>query len=190
MALSVIRGSGLAGLAAVTAVVAHAGPEGLEHGGWLAAAVMGALPAGVALAFACSRLLGLMARTRSVRAGRLEAAHVRAHHPLPVTAVAGCLLLCQAAAHLAMLAAGAHPAQGPAGSPALHMVLALAAALGFAHLERAVARTASALADAIRRVLELLARSSRRQSPGPIRLRSARGHLPARGRAPPLPAPS
>lgn len=117
-----LRLTALAGLATATAAVAHGGFA--LHPAWIAAAL-----AGATLALAC----GSMA-WRAVT--RCEA-DLR---ELPLPALATALLVAQLAAHAGLGVAGA-PAHAEAGSLALHVVLALVAAVLVSRIERsAVAR--------------------------------------------------
>jgi hypothetical protein len=113
----------------------------------------------------------------------------RGHQPLTVLEAAVVLVLSQASAHAALLAAGAPAHTGAGGAIALHLALALAAALAAASVDRALASALDRLDAVAGRLLELLSercparnpRSRPALTPAPIR------RLP-QGRAPPIAA--
>jgi len=111
------------------------------------------------------------------------------HRPLGVLEAAAVLIASQASAHVALLVAGAPAHPGAGGALALHLALALCAALVAAGLDRALSVALAGLSDALGRLLELLAarpavRSAvARSLPAP----APAARLPL-GRAPPLAA--
>jgi len=105
-----MRGAAFAGLAATSAALAH-GDARDPH--WLGAALGGAALATAMLAAAGSLT------------GRRPAAHTAA----PLGLMTAAMLAAQAVAHAAMLAAGAPSHPGMAGGLALHVVLAVLAAM-------------------------------------------------------------
>jgi hypothetical protein len=110
---SIPRACAFTGLAASTAAVAHGGPVALGDAGWMAAAAGGAAVAALML----------------WQGWRLVAACGRVS---PVASLAGlipAMLVAQAAAHEALLWAGAPAHSGAQGSLALHMALAVVAAM-------------------------------------------------------------
>ena len=116
-----LRLTALAGLATATAAVAHGGFA--PHPVWLASALAAAV-----LALACGAL--------AWRAVTRCQADLRA---LPLPALATALLAAQLAAHAGLGLAGA-PAHAEAGSLALHVVLALLAAVLVSRIERTALR--------------------------------------------------
>jgi hypothetical protein len=105
-----MRGAAFAGLAAASASLAHGDARDPR---WLVAALVGA---GLATA--------VLATARSLAAGRLPP-----HTAAPLGLVTAAMLLAQAVAHVALLAAGAPSHAGLAGGLALHLVLALLSAM-------------------------------------------------------------
>jgi hypothetical protein len=156
-----LRLTALAGLATATAAVAHGGFA--PHPVWVAAALAAAM-----LALACGGL--------AWRAVTRSEADLRA---LPLPALAAALLAAQLAAHAGLGMAGA-PSHAEAGSLALHLVLALLAAVLVSRIER------SALARRERRDAPL------QEAPAYAVVAPSRpaGRTPrlAAQRAPPLPA--
>jgi hypothetical protein len=179
----------LAGLAAVSAAAAHGGWSELSDPRWAGAAVFGAALAASGLAW--TGVVTAAARWAATelehgRVGRLPAGERR---PLGVLEAAVVLVLSQACAHAALLAAGAPAHTGAGGAVALHLALALAAALVAANVDRALTAALHRLDAAASRLLELLSDRSPARNP---RLRPRLAAAPARrlppGRAPPLAA--
>jgi hypothetical protein len=164
---SIPRACAFAGLAASSAAVAHGGPAALGDVRWMAAAVGGAAVAALVL----------------WQGWRLVAASGRVS---PVASLAGlipAMLAAQAAAHAALLWAGAPAHGGAQGSLALHMALAVVAAMLVRRIEIHTARRATAAMAQPPRVVAETARPMRPRPPAPsMHLRTGRG------RAPPLAA--
>jgi hypothetical protein len=153
-----VRASAVAGLSALGAVVAHMGPAALTHAGWLAVALAGGGLAVAAIAAALAVTLRLDRRAAGIRAGDPAVATPleRAVDAPPPAALAGAMMLCQGAAHVALLLAGVQPVTGPLLGPLLHLVLAAAAAALLWRVGRALERAAVRLADALSWALEVL----------------------------------
>ena len=151
-----------------SAIAAHGGAAGVTDPRWMLPSLTAAL--------AC--VWAVVAGTRLAR-GALA--------PLPGSPVgtACLLLLAQAVAHLTLLELHVAPSMGQPGAIALHVALALVAAAAIVAAERALAHR---IADAVRRLLELLAEAA------PLGLRPRRDPYTrtsphrAAGRAPPVPA--
>src|SRR5436190_19081889 len=159
-----MRGAAFAGLAATSAALAHGDARDLR---WLGAALCGAALATAVLA----------------AAGSLAARRMQAHTAAPLGLVAAAMLAAQAVAHAAMLAAGAPSHAGLAGGLALHVVLAVLAAM----LVRGIdLRIASATAASGR--TPTLAAPIRRGALSPLQPRAATVAAISLGRAPPKPA--
>jgi hypothetical protein len=176
----------IAALSAAAAVFAHAGPAGLEDARWLAAGGVGAALASAAIAGAGSRALRARSRVRRLQAGDAAAGRPLPVEPMPFASLLMAMLACQGAAHLGLLALGAHASAGPAGSLTLHALLAVLAAALVAGLERLVARAGRTLELAIGHFLQSLA------APAGVAAAGVGGPLRARpvprevlGRAPP-----
>jgi len=105
-----MRGAAFAGLAGASASLAHGDAHDPR---WLAAALLGAGLATVVLAAA-----------RSLAGRRLPP-----HTAAPLGLITAAMLLAQAFAHVALLAAGAPSHAGLAGGLALHLALALVSAM-------------------------------------------------------------
>ena len=182
-----VQASGVAGFSAAGTVVAHAGPQGLADGRWIAIALAGAAVAAAAIASALGVALALDRRAAALHVG---AAPTRLAHVVdapPFSALVAVMLVCQGSAHAALLAAGVPAATGPVPSPVLHVVLAIGGALVAWALQRLVLRSARRLARALAAVLPRYLWPSGGIPSGttaPLRARPrAGGH---RGRAPPL----
>jgi hypothetical protein len=161
---SLMRGAAFAGLAAASASLAHGDARDPR---WLGAALCGAALATAVLAVA----------------GSLTARPLPAHTAAPLGLVTAAMLAAQAAAHIAMLAAGAPSHAGLAGGLALHVVLAVLAAM----LVRGIdLRIESATAASGRP--PTLATSMRRGLLSAPEPRPALVPGISRGRAPPKPA--
>ena len=181
-----VRAGLVAGLSALAAVFAHAGPAGLTETRWLLAAAAGAGAAAAALTVAAA----WVARINLV-AGRLERGSVAGSIHQPVRRVSfphivAAMLVCQGAAHLTLLAAGVHAAGGPAGSLTLHALLAVAAAAVVSAFEHLAARSAGRLERAIGAALAALRKLSPPQWPVLGRPFAAPVPREVRGRAPPV----
>ncbi len=173
-----------AGLAAVAAVVAHAGPAGVTDGRSLTAAAAGALVAAVGLSFAGARILTARRAAAVVTAG--GGGDAPAYGRAPFAAVAAAMLVLQGAAHIGLLAAGVHAGAGAAAAPALHIVLAIAAAWVVVLADRAIASAHAALAAVVVGMLELLTAISAAVTPPPVPVPVRRPVVrPFSGRAPP-----
>jgi hypothetical protein len=163
---SIPRACTFAGLAASSAAVAHGGLAALGDARWMAAAVGGAAVAALVL----------------WQGWRLVAASGRVS---PVASLAGlipAMLVAQAAAHQALLWAGAPAHNGAQGSLALHMALAVVAAVLVRRIELHTARRAAAMAPPPQVVAEPARPTPNRQPAPSMHLRTRRG------RAPPLAA--
>ncbi len=184
-----VRACAVAGLSAVCAVVAHVGPAALTDVGWLAIALAGGGLAVAAIAAALALTLRLDRRAAEIRSGDADPATplARAVDQPPPAALAAAMMLCQGAAHVALLLAGVQPETGPLLGPFLHLVLAAAAAALLWRVGRALERAAVRLAEAVSWALEVLLQAgpaawTPRAPAGP----SARpGGGAVRGRAPP-----
>ena len=159
-----MRGAAFAGLAAASAALAHGDARDPR---WLGAAVCGAALATAVLA-AAGRL-----------AGRRPAAHTAA----PLGLLTAAMLAAQSVAHLAMLAAGAPGHAGVAGGLALHVVLAVLAAMLVRGIDLRIELATAACGRA-----PTLATSMRRALMSPLGPRPAIVAGVSRGRAPPKPA--
>jgi hypothetical protein len=182
----IVRGLALAGLGAVSAVVAHGGTAALANPAW-------SVPALAASAAGTAALLRL---TASARRARVAAARVGdgipalpVHQSLGLAETTAIMLAGQGCAHIALLAvgAGAHPGQW--GAMALHLGLGMLGAVAVWAADRALAGALTDLDAAVRAALLLLlavlAPTHRRPAGAPA------GHLPLPGRhdrAPPAPA--
>ena len=138
-----------AGLAAVAAVVAHAGPAGVTDGRSVVAAAAGALVAAVGLSLAGSRVLAARRTAALVAAG--GGGDAPAYDRAPFAAVVATMLVLQGAAHIGLLAAGVHGGSGAAAAPALHIVLAIVAAWVVVSADHAIASAYAALQGVIAR---------------------------------------
>ena len=116
----------IASIGAVAAVAAHGGPALASNPRWL----LPALAAALACTWACVWGAALAGRGTAAR-------------PWSPWTTAGVLLAAQTAAHLTLLELGVMPPTGHAGSVALHVVLALAAAALWSLAERLFARRAA-----------------------------------------------
>ena len=173
-----------AGLAAVAAVVAHAGPAGLGDGRALVAAGAGAALAALGLAFTASRILGGRRRAAGLLAGAGGESIAHAHVPFSVVVAA--MLALQGAAHVGLLAAGIHAGAGATAAPALHIVLAIAAAWVVVAADRALASAYAVLAAVVAGLIELLTALRPAVGPPPVPIPVCRPHArPFSGRAPP-----
>ena len=99
------------------------------------------------------------------------------------------LVVSQAFAHGALLLAGAPAHPGAGGALALHLALALSAALLVSTVDRALSSALAGLDDAVARLLELLAAlpAARNARPSGAHAQHPFARLPL-GRAPPLAA--
>jgi hypothetical protein len=172
----------LAALAALSAVVAHAGPTGIGQATWLGAALAGALVAAGAL-IAAARAVGVR-RREVVFGGSVGGLSVLGIQRVPVSAVLGSMLVCQWGAHVALQAAGM---PGDGASPLLHVVLGLLAALLFLLADRILV----ALMEGCDRIVAwlVLALAAPRQTfrpHGPAVPRRWPQLRPGLGRGPPL----
>ena len=173
-----------AGLAAVAAVVAHAGPAGVTDGRSVVAAAAGALVAAVGLSLAGSRVLAARRTAALVAAG--GGGDAPAYDRAPFAAVVATMLVLQGAAHIGLLAAGVHGGSGAAAAPALHIVLAIVAAWVVVSADHAIASAYAALQGVIAGILELLSAISPAVTPPPLPAPVRRPVVrPFSGRAPP-----
>jgi hypothetical protein len=173
-----------AGLAALAAVVAHAGPAGVTDGRSLAAAATGAAVAAIGLSFAASQTVGARRRTAAVLAGAGGRSIEYAHAPFSV--VVATMLTLQGAAHVGLLLAGVHAGAGVTAAPALHIVLAIAASCVIVAADRAVAAACTALERVVIGMIELLTAVSPKAPPAPALIPVRRPYSrPFSGRAPP-----
>jgi hypothetical protein len=149
---------GIAGLSAVSAVFAHAGPAAVLRGPWFAAAMAGALVSAAGLTLAGLRLLELRRSLDRLAAGDLSAGGVDdSERQLPLTVLLSAALVCQGGAHVGLLLAGVHSHSGVVAAPALHVLLGFVSALVVYGVGRLLALLTSAVAEAIRAALALLA---------------------------------
>jgi hypothetical protein len=113
----------------------------------------------------------------------------RTQRPLTVLEAAVVLVVSQAFAHGALLLAGAPAHPGARGALALHLALALSAALLVSTVDRALSSALDGLDDAVARLLELLAAipAARNARPSEVHAQHPFARLPL-GRAPPLAA--
>jgi hypothetical protein len=157
----VVHAGGVAGLSALGAVIAHAGPAAIADRRWMAAAAAGALVAFGALTVAARVVLGFRRGARRILDGDLVAGLECLPERLSFSALVGVTLMCQAWAHAAFLAIGvpAH-AGGPEGSVALHVLLAVAAAAIIALVDRVVYGAAETFARVMARAAALLSRGA------------------------------
>ena len=161
-----LRALTFAALAAVTAAIAHGGLATLADPRWATAAVSGA---GVA-ALVMWRGWALVARW-----GKIE-------DTASLAALIPAMLAAQTAAHLALLAAGAPAHPGVNGSLALHLALAVVAAVVVQLIDVHTQRRALAALTAPRRSVQVVRRAP---AAGP---RHGLAAWHRRDRAPPLPA--
>lgn len=159
-----MRSVAFAGLAAASAALAHGDARDPR---WLGAALCGAALATAVLA----------------AAGSLATRRMPAHTAAPLGLVTAAMLAAQAVAHVAMLAAGAPAHAGLAGGLALHVVLAVLAAMVVRGIDLQIE---SATATPGR--LSTLAGSVRRGLLSPLEPRATAVARISRGRAPPKPA--
>jgi hypothetical protein len=183
----VVRAGGIAGLSAAAAVVAHAGPAGLADPGWLAVAALGSAVALTALAIAAVSVLTLERRAARVRAGEVpEGGLGAALDAPPLGLLVAATIVCQGAAHGALLAAGVPAHTGSIMSAVLHVLLAVAAAAVVWSVERLVAHAAGSLARAVAAALALLLAQRPPRIPAPAGRRWSQPHAGrVHGRAPP-----
>ncbi len=181
-----VQVSGIAGLSAAGAVVAHAGPQGLSDPRWLAVAVAGAVVASAAIAAALGLALALERRAAALHTGTARTRLAQAVDAPPFPALVAVMLVCQGSAHTALLAAGVPAGTGPVAGPVLHVVLATGGALVAWALQRRVLRSVDRLAHALAAILPRYlwpCAGITAGSAAPLRARpGARSH---RGRAPP-----
>ncbi len=173
-----------AGLAALAAVVAHAGPAGVSDPRSLAAAAVGAGLAALGLSFAASQTLTARRRADGVLAG--AGGQTIEYAQAPFSVVVAVMLALQGAAHIGLLLAGVHAGAGATAAPALHIVLAIAAACIVVLADRAVASACAALEQVVAGMLELLIAVTPRALPEPALIPVRRPDTrPFSGRAPP-----
>lgn len=144
------------GWSAAAALLAHGGPALLVDPRWLAVALAGSVTAACGLAVTGGRILERHARLMRLEAGDLGPARASEFGRAPLSALMGGMLVCQAAAHLALGAGGVHAAGGQTGALALHAALAALGALAVYQLEGLLERISARLADAVSRAIELL----------------------------------
>jgi len=159
-----MRGAAFAGLAAASAALAHGDARAPR---WLGAAVCGAAIATAVLA----------------AAGSLAGRRLPAHTAAPLGLLTAAMLAAQTVAHVAMLAAGAPTHAGLAGGLALHVVLAVLAAMLVRGIDLRIASATAACGRA-----PTLAASIRRGLLSPLAPRPSIVAGISRGRAPPKPA--
>jgi hypothetical protein len=151
-----VRAVTVGGWSAAAALLAHGGPALLADPRWLALAISGSLLAACGLSITAGRAIDRQARLRRIASGRLPPAGTTVFTRAPLSALLGAMLLCQGAAHAALVAGGVHAAAGTGGTLALHAALAAVGALMVFGLESVLERLTASLADAVKRVLELL----------------------------------
>ncbi len=182
-----VRFGSSTGLCGVGAVVAHAGPAGLGNAWWLTVAALSGMIAGGAILAGLGLAMCLHRRADDVAAGVAAGIHDLVE-TAPFSALVGGALVMQTAAHLALVGMGVPAHNGLAGSWALHLVLAVAAAGMVWVLERLVWRASLVLVRAILAailvlVVTLVARPRLHET---LRLRRVLLSGLIRGRAPPL----
>jgi len=161
---SLMRGVAFAGLAAASAALAHGDARDPL---WLAAAVAGAAVA-----------TAVLAATAWLAGRRLPP-----HRALPLGVVTAATLVAQAAAHAALLAAGAPSHAGLAGGLALHLVLAVLSALLLRAIDRRIEWASAGAGHAPTCCPPVV-----RRRLGPVEPRALHAAGAVRGRAPPKPA--
>jgi hypothetical protein len=159
-----MRAMAFAGLASASASLAHGDTRDPR---WIAVALLGAVAATAVL----------------LAAGSLAGRRLTGHVALPLGALVAAMLLAQAAAHAALLVAGAPAHAGAGGSLALHVVLALLAALVMRGIDVRIEAAQRRRGPAPTAALEPL-----RQRLSAVAPRAAFAAGSARGRAPPKPA--
>jgi hypothetical protein len=173
-----------AGLAAVAASVAHAGPAGVTDGRALLAALAGSAVAAGGLSLAASRWLDARRQTRAVAAGAF--AVTRSSSSAPFSVVVAAMLVLQTAAHVGLLLAGVHAGAGATAAPVLHLVLAVVAAWLVVSVDRLIASAVEALAAAVEGLIELLTAVRIAPVAAPVLIPVRRPDTrPFAGRAPP-----
>ena len=179
----------LAGLAAGSAAAAHGGWSELSDPHWAGAAAAGAAIAAAGLAWTGALASVAHRVTAELDHGRVRTLPRRAQRPLTVLEAAVVLVVSQAFAHGALLLAGAPAHPGARGALALHLALALSAALLVSTVDRALSSALAGLDDAVARLLELLAAlpAARNARPSEVHAQHPFARLPL-GRAPPLAA--
>jgi len=181
------RGVAVSGLSAAAAVAAHEGPAALAAGRPLVAALAGAMLAvagvGALLFAAASR----HARAARVRRGDLLTARLDAGGAPGAAALLATLLVGQAAAHAGLILFGVAAHGGPPAPIAMHVLLALVAAVVLVACERLLRVAGATLADAIAAAAGTLAAADVPSAAAVVRRPRARAADRAhRGRAPPL----
>lgn len=179
----------LAGLAAGSAAAAHGGWSELSDPRWAGAALAGAAIAAVGLARTGALASAAHRVTAELDHGRVRTLPHRTQRPLTVLEAAVVLVVSQAFAHGGLLLAGAPAHPGARGALALHLALALSAALAVSTVDRALSSAVARLDDALARLLELLAAvpAARNSRPSQVHAQHLFARLPL-GRAPPLAA--
>ena len=157
------RAAWVAGYSAAAAVIAHAGPSGLADPRWVAVALLGAAIALAAVLAAGAAAVRLRSRTaRVARADISAAAGPIGTFETPLPGLFGLFLVCQTAAHLALLVLGTHGST--TGSLALHVGLAMLGALLLWLGQQWFGRQVALLAELIARLAATL-RAQRRAWP-------------------------
>jgi hypothetical protein len=162
-----LRALTFAALAAVTAAIAHGGPATLTDPRWALAALGGAGVAALVL----------------WRGWMLVARNGRVDGTASLAALIPAMLAAQTAAHAALLAAGAPAHGGAPGSLALHLALAVVAAILVHRIDAHTQRRAMAALGSVPAPVD--------EPPRPLPARVAPTGRPAtavHGRAPPLTA--
>jgi hypothetical protein len=183
-----VQASGIAGLSATGAVLAHAGTSGLAETRWLAVALTGAVVAVAAIALALGLALALDRRAAVVHSGApAPSLLAEAVDAPPFLALVAVMLACQGSAHAALLAAGVPATTGAVASPLLHAALAVAAAWIAWTVQRVVARSSAGLARALASILATCLRPPALRVGGDARRpRTRPGTGGLFGRAPPV----
>ena len=148
------RALALGGMAAVSAVLAHGGAAGLRNGAWIAAGVAGSLVVAVALTMAAHHAAALRCRLDLIAAGDVRACIVDSDSTAALSVLVAAALVCQAGAHVGLLAVGVH-SSGAVAAPALHVLLGFLTAVAVHGLDRVLGRLSAAVADAAGALLEL-----------------------------------
>ncbi|MDX6546990.1 MAG: hypothetical protein QOG33_540 [Gaiellales bacterium] len=178
---------GVAGLSAVSAAVAHAGPSGLADARFLTAAMVGALLTASALVLVGVRVLDLRARLDRIADGDLAAGVGEWQPRISLPVLVAVSLVCQGGAHAGLLIGGVHAPSGAVAAPTLHLLLGLLSALAVYAAERLLGRLASTVAGAVHAALMLLLALAGAPSTRPLEAPRSRATRTAlRGRAPPV----
>ena len=181
------RALAVTGLSTISAVAAHEGPGALGAGRPLLYALAGAALAALGVAALLGSAVSRAARAARVRRGDLLAARLDLETAPGASVLVAVMLVCQAGAHVGLIAAGVAAHGGTPAPIALHVLFALAAAALVVGVERLLGCAGEALAEAIASAVAGLARIAPEAPARPAAspLPASRGRI-HRGRAPPL----